>query len=258
MHALEGLQVYYNRSKEDDIYHNVVGIILKNIHKIRECTIYDLAEMCYVSPTTISRLSRKLGYNGFQDFKNNLVNTVRNYGTLNQYMSFNERAKYEDSLDAYLCLMEKQLQNLKQELDPAMLDKIIDTIQECEQIHFYTSGPIFAEYRFQGDLIMAGHACAIKNSAPEQLKDIPNLSSRDMVIMLSPVVPDAVDVNEIVQRIKQQGAKLFILTDAHYPQFRKYADYIYCFEGNMGMIDDYRFAMYLNLLAIRFRERVLL
>ena len=59
MHALEGLQVYYNRSKEDDIYHNVVGIILKNIHKIRECTIYDLAEMCYVSPTTISRLSRK-------------------------------------------------------------------------------------------------------------------------------------------------------------------------------------------------------
>ena len=42
MHALEGLQVYYNNSKDGDIYHTVVGIILQNIHKVKNCTIYDI------------------------------------------------------------------------------------------------------------------------------------------------------------------------------------------------------------------------
>ena len=257
MHALEGLQVYYNNSKDGDIYHTVVGIILQNIHKVKNCTIYDLAELCYVSPTTISRLSKKLGYRGLQDFKNNLINTIKNYEMLNRYVSFNAKAKYEDDLVAYLALMERQVSNLREDISVEKMDQIIDSIQNSKKVNFYTNGTVFSEYRFQGDLIMTGHMSEIKNSASEQLEDIKNLTEKDMVIMLAPIVSDAVDVNEIIRKIKERGAALFVLTDAYYPQFKKYADHIYCFEGDMGIIDDYRFAMYINLLSIRFREKVM-
>jgi hypothetical protein len=51
MHAVEGLQIYYNTSKDGDIYHTIVGILLRNIHKINSCTIYDIAGMCYCLTT---------------------------------------------------------------------------------------------------------------------------------------------------------------------------------------------------------------
>ena len=254
MHALEGLQIYYNTSKDGDIYHTVVGILLKNIHKISNCTIYDIADMCFVSPTTISRLCKKLGYSGFQEFKSSIVNTVKNYAVLNQYISIKDKAKYENSVTGYLELLDLQLRHLKEEINPKELDNMARILNSCKDIKFYTNGIIFAEHRFQGDLIMAGHMSEIKASLLEQMADIPSLTSEDLVIMISPVVHEGANVLEIMKKVKEQGTKLFVLTDAQYPPYQKYADYFYSFEGALGIIDDYRFAMYLNLLSIRFRE----
>ncbi|SCP98527.1 MurR/RpiR family transcriptional regulator [Anaerobium acetethylicum] len=254
MHALEGLQIYYNSSNKSNIYHDVVGIILNNLEKMESATIYEVAEICYVSPTTISRLSRKLGYRSFQEFKSNLVDSVKNYEVLNRYISFNDKAKYKDGITAYLELLSTQIELLKSELNVAELDRRASWIHSCRNIHFYTNGIIFSEYRFQGDLIMAGHATEIKTSPLEQMEDIKKLGPEDLIIMTLPVVQDAVSVNDILKRIKEKNVQLFILTDAHYPLFQKYADDIYCFEGALGIIDDYRFSMYLNLLSIRFRE----
>ena len=254
MHAVEGLQIYYNTSKDGDIYHAIVGILLKNIHKINSCTIYDIADMCYVSPTTISRLSKKLGYSGFQDFKSSIVNAVKNYEVLNQYVSIKDKAKYENSVVGYLELLELQLRHLKEEINLEELDHMVHILNKCKDIKFYTNGIIFAEHRFQGDLIMAGHMSEIKASPLEQMADIPSLAKEDLVIMISPVVHEGANVLEIMKKVKEQGAKLFVLTDAQYPPYKRYADYYYGFEGALGIIDDYRFAMYLNLLSIRFRE----
>ncbi len=254
MHALEELQVYYNSSKEGDIYHTVVGMVLQNIHKISGCTIYDLADLCYVSPTTISRLSKKLGYSSFQEFKSSIVNAVKNYGILNQYVSFQEKSRYENSVTAYLELLDLQIRRLKEEIDINELDRMAAVINDSRNIKFYTNGIIFAEHRFQGDLIMAGHMSEIKASPQEQIADIPSLGKGDLVILISPVVHEAAYVLEVMEGIRKQGAGLFVMTDAQYPPYKKYADYYYGFEGALGIIDDYRFAMYLNLLSIRFRE----
>jgi DNA-binding MurR/RpiR family transcriptional regulator len=254
MHALEGLQIYYNTSKEGDIYHTIVGILLKNIHKISSCTIYDIADLCYVSPATISRLSKKLGYSGFPDFKISIVNAVKNYEVLNQYVSVKDKAKYDSNIASYLELLELQLKHLKEEISTEELDNMAHIMNKCKNIKFYTNGIIFAEHRFQGDLIMAGHMCEIKTSPLEQMSDIRLLGKEDMVIMISPVVHEGANVLEIMKKVKEQGARLFVLTDAQYPPYKRYADYYYCFEGALGIIDDYRFAMYLNLVSIRFRE----
>ncbi len=254
MHAIEKLQAYYNTNNKSDIYREVVGNILKNIDCLKDSTIYDVADICYVSPTTISRLSKKLGYSGFQDMKSQLISAKENYAYLNRYVSFAEVAKYEDSTTAYMQSMSRQINRMKAELDVGQLTELAQVIHDANKVNFYTNGILFAEGRFQCDLIMTGHSCEIKMSPTEQMEDIPELSEKDIVIITLPSVNDAIETKKILSGIKDRGAKILMLTDVKYPIYQKYVDYLYSFEGILGMVDDYQFAMYINLLSMRYRE----
>lgn len=254
MHALECMLAYYNNSETDDIYRVIVGILFQNIYNIEKRTIYELADMCHASPTTISRLSRKLGYQSFQEFKKSLVDSVKNYDILNRYVPFNELGRHGGEIEAYLILMKQQVENLAHNVDIRELDELVHMIHNCEKVNFYTNGTNFAECRFQEDLIMAGHISEVKTIPTEQQEDITTLTDKDLVIMIAPVVQDGLIVNDLMKMIKERGAHLFVLTDSYYPPYQRYADDMYSFDGVLGIIDDYRFAMYLNLLSMRFRH----
>ena len=43
--------------------------MLKNLESVPVVSSYELAQMCYVSPATILRLSRRLGYESYSEFK---------------------------------------------------------------------------------------------------------------------------------------------------------------------------------------------
>jgi len=59
----------YNNGKLGDVYREVAGHILHNLNNLEGLTIYEIAEICYASPTTLSRFSKKAGYQSFSEFK---------------------------------------------------------------------------------------------------------------------------------------------------------------------------------------------
>ncbi len=254
MHAIEKLQAYYNAKDKSDIYRDVVGNILKNIEYLENKTIYDVADMCYVSPTTISRLSKKLGYNGFQDMKSQLISAKQNYAYLNRYIPLSEIAKYGDSFTAYLEGVSKQVRQLKENLNIDQLTELANVIHESAKVNFYSNGILFSESRFQCDLIMTGKSCEIKMSPIEQMEDILELTDKDLIIITLPAVNDAIETKKILSEIKKHGAKVLMLTDVKYQVYQQYVDYLFSFEGVLGIVDDYQFAMFLNLLSMRYRE----
>lgn len=67
--AFYNLINFINTNSIDDVYANAAKIILKNIYLIPDSTITDIADYCFVSTATISRLCRKLNYESFADFK---------------------------------------------------------------------------------------------------------------------------------------------------------------------------------------------
>ena len=75
--AFYALINFINTSKVDDVYSNAAKMILENINKIPEYNITDVAEMCFVSTATISRLCRKLNYESFSDFKMDVTMNLR-------------------------------------------------------------------------------------------------------------------------------------------------------------------------------------
>ncbi len=56
--------------------YDVARMIVKHYHEIPQLTIYELADLCFVSASTITRFVRKLGYASYKDFKDEIASTL--------------------------------------------------------------------------------------------------------------------------------------------------------------------------------------
>ncbi|MBS4206640.1 MurR/RpiR family transcriptional regulator [Bacillus sp. FJAT-50079] len=58
---------YYNDLNENDLH--VVSYISQNIELCKDKTVTEIAKYCNVSPSTIIRTTKKLGFNGYSEFR---------------------------------------------------------------------------------------------------------------------------------------------------------------------------------------------
>lgn len=57
----EKLLNYLNKTTLNDTYHRIIVTLFENLYKIDTLKIEKLAELCYVSPSTMTRFYKLLG-----------------------------------------------------------------------------------------------------------------------------------------------------------------------------------------------------
>lgn len=77
--AFYQLVLFINTTPNHVVYHEAAKIILKNIQQIPNLTITDVANLCYVSPATISRLCRKLNFDSYFDFIESVTSSINDF-----------------------------------------------------------------------------------------------------------------------------------------------------------------------------------
>lgn len=254
MNPIENLIAHYNGCSPDDIHRKVIQTLFRHIRELEDIGIHDLAARCYVSAPTISRLCRRLGYRSFIECKTELVRFARNYETRNRFVPLNAIAAHGNEPLAYLSLMARQLQDFTETIDLDQLDRLAREIHACRRVSLYSYGIQFSEPHFQEDLLMAGHTCNLFSMREAQLVDVQTLDETCMLILILPVVSEQDVARTILETAKARKARILLLTDSKTTGFLKYADHSYCFDGIMGILDDYRFAMFINLLSITYRN----
>lgn len=111
---------YYDELNEND--KEVISYIVTNKRLVTDMTITTLAEASLTSKSSILRLTKKLGYSGYSEFKYSLQNQLRENKQLNEVLKFSEM----------------QMDDIE---DTIKLFKQIDLIPLLEKI--YTSKRIF-------------------------------------------------------------------------------------------------------------------
>lgn len=255
MNALNNILIYYNNSRQDDLYREVTGNILKNIKRIENASIYDLAEMCFVSTTTISRLCKRLGYKNFMDFKLELSGAVKKYAYMNRHIPINSLEKGEDEFEAYFRILNKQVETFRSELDKAYLGKVADAIHACRKVSIYTYGTSAAELSLQTDLVISGKETVMLLDTGDQVADAASLDEDCFVFVSIPSLIDSSPIGEIIQMAKEKHAKVFVLTTSRYSSFLKKADYSYCFDGMLHIIDMHCISIYIHFLTMTYRKK---
>ncbi|MDF2672160.1 MAG: hypothetical protein K0R09_425 [Clostridiales bacterium] len=257
MTGLENIIAFYNNTPVDNMFRSVLRNILTNLEEIGNSNIYNLADMCFTSPATISRLVKKLGYKNYTYFQKDLSDCVKKYEHLNRYIPMEEIEEKEDLQDAFLNTLENLMVSFRKQIDKAQLIRLVEEIHNSKRVSIYTYGINFAEFYLQSDLFMNGIACDVYNDDKSQFENAQTLDKESIVIFVLPKCIESAAVDKTVAAVKERGAKLCIITDTKHFSILKKSDLSFTFEGQLHLIDMYILQMFLSLLSIQYRSMYL-
>ena len=184
------LILFLYTNNQDDVYALAARNILKNIDKIQDCSITDLADLCYVSPATISRLCRKLSFDSFSDFKSAIQSSAGSNYKDRYYPFYNDdlesHKSKEEILQNHFESIESTLRSTYENIDINDISKICQLIHDSNNIifvGFHTAQ--FASIQFQEKLTFLGKDCYGSLNFNEQLNLIKNAKENDLIILAS-------------------------------------------------------------------------
>ena len=215
----------------------VADYILANKIKIEKMGLEEIAENSKVSTPTVIRFTKALGYEGFKDFKTELLKSGRqnqnDYDNIDLLLDLHitKNDKLEDIPIKLVGLTIKALEETLKFLNYEIYEEAIKLITNANTIDIYgvgNSGSIGND--FASKLLRIGLNCrAYPDNHLQQLCAC-HLGKKDLAIAISHSgeTRDTVDALRIA---KESGAKTLVLTNFKASVITKYAD-ISLFTGD--------------------------
>lgn len=254
MDSIETLIGYYNKSDEEDLYHKVVGHILKNLHKVCDSTIYDLADLCYSSPSTISRLVKKLEFDNYMDFKSKIFYALKNYRYLNRNTRDVDVQEDCDIIPLYFNFLINNIMALKESLDYKAIAAVSDCLNNAGEVLFY-SYPEVQVNILQKSLIVSGKRASIHDSIASQENSLENVKKDTVVFAIIPNLVEMAPMRSILKKAKGQGATIITVCSEKKNDYTKYSDIQINFDGTKTSMDLYLFMALTNIIKYDYCHR---
>lgn len=186
---------FINTSTLDDVYTNAARKILEHISLIPKCTITEVAEVCFVSTATISRLCRKLNYESYVEFKMDVAMNLQYFNRDSIRHQFDYQlptaatGEIETSKEAFVGHFNNIIHNLKTTYNTISFEdihRIVDCIYNHDEICF--AGNFFTQsisMQLQIELSYLGKKCTGMYDLKSQMEMIKKLTTDDLVVFTS-------------------------------------------------------------------------
>jgi RpiR family transcriptional regulator, carbohydrate utilization regulator len=228
---IKQLQIIVNTESEDVTYTTIARVILENIQKgMEDITILELADMCYTSPSTISRFVKKIGYTNFNEFKRKCIER-ENLGT--EILSDNVKNIYFDSKNDKKVLINLvdsiniSLKEFIDKLDLYEIDNLVEMIHDKKDVYFFgfhLSGYFIQHLQY--NLFNLGKYVNFSSKEISQEKLAEQTNENSLSIIFS------VDGNYLRQKsqvfytIKENGGKIVLVTQNPALKMASQCDYV--------------------------------
>ncbi len=118
---------------------HIVDFILNNPHIVFHSTAHELAQLTYTSSSTIVRLCKKLGTQGYPDFQLKLALEYQPSSTpfRSEDQLIAEQGNVLAAIESVPYLYEQALNETRRLLNPTVLQRIIDWVRESHRIDIY-------------------------------------------------------------------------------------------------------------------------
>lgn len=210
------LIIFLDTVNESDTNYNIAWYMANNFKKVSRMGISELAKACYVSPATISRFCRTLGYENFAHLKQECGMFQMNLTRSSNLANVPERLILKDPKAAtvdYTQRVAKQIADLADYLDWDEVDAALRVIHDSETVAFFgTQFSHSAALHLQTDLMMLDKFSIAYMDAERQLECAKKLDRQSVAVIIS------VNGNYIgtgakaLSYIKKNGAKTILIT----------------------------------------------
>lgn len=216
------LMNYLNTTKERDVFYYAASTILEHIDQIPHLSIGQVADLCFASPATISRLVRKLNFESFNEFKHEVIRSIdqtkkgeaMHYGKepIDQYPNVSLNEIKNDFKDEII----KNIEFTNNVVSTKDIEEIVDWIDESNRVIFlgFNVGQVLSA---QLQTALAGfHKPATAYSSEKlQLEVLEDIHKDDLIILSSITGNYFKYKSAAMEMFKKSPAKKVIITQAH-------------------------------------------
>jgi len=166
--------VLFEQLNDDDLLtyaeKDVASFILDNARLVLDMSLEQLSKHCHVSQATIIRLCKKLGTDGFLDFKVKLSSQLSNFAMRNEKtftvdLPIPEESTTEDITDIFYSVSQNAIKEEYKSLDIASLKKAAKLINNSHLFHIYGRGEsLIVAQDFHYKLIRLGVNSVLESS----------------------------------------------------------------------------------------------
>lgn len=203
--------IYTNLSEKEK---KIADFILENPVVVGSSSINELSETLAIAPSTIFQFTRKIGYQGFKDFK---------LALLTQGRSETESTIHENIYDSDSLLVKAQkvfdtnistLLDTRKFLDQAALEQALEYLKDAEAVYFFGVGgseivATDAYHKFLRAPLRVHHS----TDYHIQLMEASLMKPSDCAVLISHTGRSKETI-EIAKAAKEAGAKLIVLTSS--------------------------------------------
>lgn len=209
---LTRLRVFRGNASQTE--RSIIDYILKDPFSAGHLSIHQLAEATFSSPTSIIRLCKNIGYDGYKSFNKALIYEQamrQNIFELDNQI-FNEQ---EDSSELIQSVIMNNLSILRELLlliSDEMVESCVKVIAQAEKVVFFGIGAsLIVAKDAQMKFVRVNKMVHVSEDWHTQLLMARNMSSKDVAFSIS----YSGETNEVIQctkEAKSQGAKIITMT----------------------------------------------
>lgn len=240
------IEEHYDELNRNDFY--IWQYILRHGEKVRNMSLYELAEQCNISHTSIVRFAKKLGLSGFSELKLCLKWETRTKKVF-------DRSKINMMMNEYHDVMS--------DLFYKDLDEMFSAIHKAKRVHIYATGQAqhLVAQEMKREFVQSGKMMFVTDGTAE-VDFLIKQAAEDTFFIIISQFGDNETENLIAERLKGQNIKTLGIALNNRSQLSQYTDYYIGYKTNgipIGSSEkDYYCSMPLflisNMLFIRYME----
>lgn len=204
--------------------------ILNNGEDVLSMSVKELSKKTYTSPATIVRLCKKLGLEGYNEFKikysAELQFDKRNKKRIDVNFPFQPNDNDETIAKNLLSMTKEVINDTHQLLDFNNLKTVVDILYNAQEIDIYGSGnSILVGLSFQHKMARIGKNVNIRTIPGEQIF-LTSISNEHKVAILISYSGETSDLIRFANILKMKKTPIIAITSLGDNQLSKLADYI--------------------------------
>lgn len=216
---INSLLVILNNHDENDTYFILAKYLLKHFDDLDELSIYDMADDCFVSRSSIHRFIKYIGFDNFTAMKHTFKETKIHY---NAYISYATHTNFKKYVYESMNDMMKSINEMAELQDLLKLAKMIHDSNCVVIVISNTSSSSALE--FQQGMIAIGKLVRIVTNSTPNLEILDSLTKNDLLITISVTGNYAIAIGDDVRKV---NAYKCLITLNHSMQFEDYYNYIF-------------------------------
>lgn len=180
------LLILLNDKDVDSTDYFIAKTLLMNYHSLSEMSINEVAKMCFVSKSTISKFIRTINFENYADFREAAIFKENRYGFSLNYnqniMNFVEG----NNFDTYFDIVKNDIDDLKKNIPIKEIQKLANLLNNYKNIAAF--GLLFSEFAaldLQGKLAYNGKFISTNLDDVKQDVFIKNSKEDTLIILYS-------------------------------------------------------------------------